>query len=128
MANCMAKNDDENTINSTAICLSAQAALAVDNPAIGFFAAMNCPRNAAIWRAVLILLIRQTSGSTSRISDLFPQQWVSDRTRILYARQMQRYDMVNAETNKKSTMMEFKLTPAKVAELIQFLENCSNPD
>ena len=59
-----------------------------------FFAEAGTLPNDNIWRGLLILLIRQLNGDQSRICNIFPQHWLSDRTRILYTRRMLKNGML----------------------------------
>ena len=60
----------------------------LDNFCSLFFTRISAIPNANIWQAMLTLLMRQSNGDQSHICDLFPQSWLSDRTRILYIRWM----------------------------------------
>ena len=60
----------------------------LDNLCSLFFTRISAIPNANIWQAMLTLLMRQSNGDQSHICDLFPQSWLSDRTRILYIRWM----------------------------------------
>ncbi len=127
MADDMGKLNGTNIMTSTQIRKTAEGCLAADIPSTLFFAGMNCPRNEAIWRAMLILLIRQSSGNSSRISDLFPQKWLSDRTRNLYLRQMENFGMIDCVISTENRRIEMSLPPLKTAELVSILAKWDSP-
>lgn len=82
----------------------------LDNLCCVFFTRISAIPNANIWQAMLTLLMRQSNGDQSQICDLFPQSWLSDRTRIFYIRWMLKHGILAPLTTGLHIQTEIGLT------------------
>jgi hypothetical protein len=108
-------------MNARAMRNSAKIILSVDDAVAVFFASAGLAPNENIWRALLTLLMRQSAGYPACVADLFPQPWLSHRTRVLYARQMQSKGLIAATAEKIEPDTEFSLPVSKTIEIAAIL-------
>ena len=111
----------------SALRAAANVILSMEQSGGAFFVSIGSIPNDNIWRGLLRLLIRQSNGENSRICDVFPQDWLSDRTRIFYARQMLKNGMLVPILTELNLETDIALSQVTTKALVGILDQYELP-